>query len=59
MDIMSCQCCGSHKENHLNPVASKLVPLLKRFQKDKTYFEMYRKNIDDYVKNDYAKCDRG
>ena len=38
------------------PVASKrLVPLLKSFQKDKTYFEMYRKNVDDYVKHGYAK----
>ena len=38
------------------PVARKrLVPLLKKREERKGYFEMYQKNVDDYVKNGYTK----
>ena len=38
------------------PFANKrLVHLLKKFQKDQGYFEMYQKNVDDYLKNGYDR----
>ena len=38
------------------PMASRrLWHLTKRFQKDESYFEKYKENVDGYIQNDFAK----